>query len=589
MLSWFRRKAPTPSVDPPVSMRPVPPPVSAPPAPPFVGPVRVVEQRGYRVELDLSTQGLYLGMSEIEVRRAFGNGLVPARTLFELSRKRAFVTAAALSQKAKQFDDGLYAAVDLAAQDAFKAPLLRRLAGAIAGGGSVAGTLLGAARLGGVDVAVPSDLEETAQRAVDSFLADPLRSKPLGFYTWSEPLSRIFRQDRMLQSELTGGAAIEALLHALETDAAARTKYEAYLTLAAGLTNRLSPDKPDLRSHIGRSSAIEGGVYFFPPSRSHEGDLMERLFGDRSIPDGFNLMEEVIRLIRRGGLDLRPRDDSGWYDYQTWALEPLVVPETMSEAARLLFSAGYLKHLEELFKGTLALARETHVKQRDHVVPGRAAGGRREPEEPPIVIAPDLSLEPLATHYLRRAAAYDFVRGVLERAFGEGSLSRMRRRTPDGSVEQPLDEELRHVTALFRGAASLVNCQLGFESQPGPEAAIFRDWASRPDDPDLGRDARMMVPVFSDIERGKTKVWVVLGWTERDLSIGFTPPPKYRVVDKAGQDASRRVRVQFISTGQQVAQPVFAEVYVSRLLDRREFRAHCDRYRSVPEILAHLE
>ena len=62
----------------------------------------------------------------------------PSRRLFRTSG--AFVSASVLAQKAKQFDDGLYAAVDLAAQSGAgkfpgKAEMLGRLARASGSGG----------------------------------------------------------------------------------------------------------------------------------------------------------------------------------------------------------------------------------------------------------------------------------------------------------------------------------------------------------------------------------------------------------------------------------------------------------------------
>jgi hypothetical protein len=36
------------------------------------------------------------------------------------------------------------------------------------------------------------------------------------------------------------------------------------------------------------------------------------------------------------------------------------------------------------------------------------------------------------------------------------------------------------------------------------------------------------------------------------------------------------------------AEPVLAEVYVGRLLDRGEFRGHCDRHKTRDAILANL-
>ena len=59
----------------------------------------------------------------------------------------------------------------------------------------------------------------------------------------------------------------------------------------------------------------------------------------------------------------------------------------------------------------------------------------------------------------------------------------------------------------------------------------FVEWSSRlTRDEDLGRDPRMMVPLFYDVGREKTKVWVVLGWSGRPLEVGFREPPKARVL-----------------------------------------------------------
>ena len=79
-----------------------------------------------------------------------------------------FVSASVLAQKAKQFDDGLYAAVELAAQNGAgrypgKSDLLVRLARAMAashaeGAGNAETILLAACRLGGVPAIIPSGM-----------------------------------------------------------------------------------------------------------------------------------------------------------------------------------------------------------------------------------------------------------------------------------------------------------------------------------------------------------------------------------------------------------------------------------------------
>jgi len=48
------------------------------------------------------------------------------------------------------------------------------------------------------------------------------------------------------------------------------------------------------------------------------------------------------------------------------------------------------------------------------------------------------------------------------------------------------------------------------------------------------------------------------------------------------------VELEFEPEGHTIASPVTAEVYVARLLDRAEFRAHCDRLKTPSAILAGL-
>lgn len=107
-------------------------------------------------------------------------------------------------------------------------------------------------------------------------------------------------------------------------------------------------------------------------------------------------------------------------------------------------------------------------------------------------------------------------------------------------------------------------------------------------DLDLGRDPRMMVPIFYDVKRKKTKVWVVLGWENRPLRISYETPPLVHVRDKNGRAADKEIDIEFSAQWVLAAYPVSAGVYVSRLLDREEFQKHCDQYGTTEEILAKL-
>ena len=193
----------------------------------------VIEGRCH-VQLDLTPQVLWL---QIPPETTWLEGEEPlAPTSKQLSED--FISASMLAVKAKLFDDGLYAAVELAAQRA-KQPLLASLVG-------VAPTLAAAARLGGTD----TRLSSRARTITEEFLADALASKPIGFYTWSDALRRIFQQDRILQRKLGESEAL-ALKAALETLPAGKAAYEQYLGLVEKLTNPFVDEKPDLRQPGG--------------------------------------------------------------------------------------------------------------------------------------------------------------------------------------------------------------------------------------------------------------------------------------------------------------------------------------------------
>lgn len=536
----------------------------------------------------------------------------PAKTLSSLADIE-FAPAAVLIQKAKQFDDGLYAAVELAMQDGLgpvtgKRDWLPRLAAKVNAqqGGVPLAQLYAAAALGGSDAVIPSTLNQAVARQRQTFLADQKVSKPLGFYTWTPKLQSIFRQDRLLQSALRGdehAAGITAMARALAADADDRKSYEQVLHLNERLTNPLkTAGYRELLPAAAEGTPLplsDAPVSFLPPSRGPETDLVIRLYGDRLIPDGFSLMDEVIARVKSGQLSLALRDNSGWYDHQLWSIEPLVRLDATPEGTRLQPNDEYSKHLHELFKGTYALARETHLKQLEH--PPTA-----ESPQPPVkvrekvYISPNPHVEILPTMYLRRAQSYAYVRGVLEETFGKEQVAQLHRQSAAGPVEMNLADELTAMQRLFAGAHIVACRELGiaedaastFAGEPDESAKHFLRWvASIRSDGDVARDARMMVPVFYDLQRRKTKVWVVLGWTSSGAFYSYAQQPTATVTGPDGKPAAGEEAPELIfhGSGRALASPVFAEVYVSRLLNRDEFRQHCDAYATQAAILSNLE
>src|SRR5262245_6220717 len=175
-----------------------------------------------------------------------------------LPKTDGFVSAAMLVQKAKAFDDGIYAAVERAAQDgagsfhgkrAMLDAIRKRLEDVNRDEvGPATSSPFAAARVAKQDVFVPPLLKDLVETQAAVFQSTPESSKPIGFYTWSDELRSIFRQDRILQVELPPGPHFDALLRALHDDAQARATYSSYCALVERLTNPFA--FADLRAHL---------------------------------------------------------------------------------------------------------------------------------------------------------------------------------------------------------------------------------------------------------------------------------------------------------------------------------------------------
>ena len=324
----------------------------------------------------------------------------------------------------------------------------------------------------------------------------------------------------------------------------------------------------------------------FPASDSPEGRLVKRLVGNNPVPPGFDLIGELIARVGDGRLSLATTDESGWYDHVLHALEPLIVPDRTPEAKRLRLAEDYRDDLKDLFRSLLGAARETHVKQ----IESPTAGGC------PLVVSPDLSFEPLAEHYRRRAGSYRFVRERLVELLGEDLLLSRNRLTPRGETGGPLLDGLFLMEQLYTGAWAIVLDELGLAPNDGQvddrfimtAKASARSWASsHRSDPDLGEDVRMMVPLFKDIERDEFHILAVVGFEQRNLRVSFVERPEVMVRDCRGCVVESHI--DWSDARYPLARPVTITCRTKRLLDRDKFRTLCNQAGSVAEIRSVLE
>jgi hypothetical protein len=510
-----------------------------------------------------------------------------------------------LDGAAKQFDDGLYAAVDLACYRgdlsfSRAAPdVVESMFTELPVGSPGRPFLAAALELAGRAMPLEAEEERKKQSHLERFEADRARSKPIGFYQWTPDLEEVWRFYRLLQTEFGENQLdiCQDVATVLQSESQLLTEYRAINAFYGRLSNphiALSADAlievdVDLQTLARRHGVRHPAVSIFPPSTSRETELFEQLF-PMGVPPGTNLMTTLIRRIRSGEMDLEPRESDGWYQYQVYALETMLLPTRGQEAEKLQLTAGYKKRLVEAFKALMTKRRETHVRQLV-VAESPMAAPLRTGE-----VQPRLRIEPCPTFYLRTARAYAFVENLLLSTVGREQLAKLRGLRQGGSRESNLGEELEATRLRFYGFY-LVSCEdIGMKPQfakdelidQGVAKNVALQWLNDLEkNGDLACDTRVAVPIHVDA-RG-TRLWATLGVRLTPLKAEYARPPKLRPLREKGpwQDAQAD---QLAPAEYLIPVDEFAEFALSgsNTLTREEFRSLCDRHKTKEEILTAL-
>jgi hypothetical protein len=552
----------------------------------------------------------------------------------------------------KAFNDGLYASIEMGVQQgvadirAGKQDFLIELAvrlheayGAASGpardhlGRALAHVAAGLAA-GGVTldatVTLDGQVSGLAQDMLDTFEAKVLQSTPIGFYTWNDTLQQIFNQDRFLQNRLAiqenhdplaseqfGQFAAMAAVIKDATDL--KPRYENILALYAGLTNPYAAysvatlfDYVDGVNSLDNVGAIQNafvaenpapfvcrGTYLalFPASRAKDTRFFQELFCDTAPPQDVTTIDILINAIMQDELDLTPDpDSSGWYDYQLYALETLLVPNRGPESDHLLLTKAYKEKLIETFKSLITQTRETHVKQLETFVSAGAAPTRE------VDIYPKFPVEPFPTFYLRTARAYRFLKtylwGVLGAEFME---ARGRLFSDDTMSTQSLAAELDDMIRLTYGLYTLSCWAVGldpYDELLAEETAEFpadvcveraNSWLDEwRQDPDIMADPRVIVPVGTDNVTMETIYWATVGIKVLKISAEFVEGYEPEVL--SGQNNCKLDEI--VSHRYYLLVEEMREVRIRQETPpptRAEFRAICDNNESADAIVAALE
>ncbi|MBN1605554.1 MAG: hypothetical protein JW940_02920 [Polyangiaceae bacterium] len=535
----------------------------------------------------------------------------------------------------KPFNDGLYAAVELLAENGEqgalvnKRALLDALLSELVARHSVAPTDAGlmaacadfaaAAKIGGSSsVSVPAELDGAVSSRVSAFDRAPLHSTVVGFYAWTPELESIFRRDRWLMYALEGSYEpalptdrIAAVVGVLADRPELQSAYSNLLGLYAGLTNPAMAFSPlDVLSETSEAdgdAAARTAVFasrhpelgqdcgkelsWLPPATSPETELFNRMACSGQLSG--NPLDALIAAIQSGQIDLTPREDSGWYDRQLYALETLLLPDRAAENDHLLLTHEYKEKLVETFKSLLIQTRETHAKSL-----GMSSKTGFDSQQS-VDLYPLLPVEPFPTFYLRTARAYAFVETLLSAALGSQALESTARLLEDGTrASEPLATELADKIRLLYGlylvsAASIgVRPDLSAEelATVGVEAAEAdaRTWlAGWDNDKDVLRDPRVILPVSWDELGGTATYWAVAGVKVLRMHASYPEGYEPRVIESGYCSVKDFIPFEPYMLVEQTLE-------VTRPTDvppptRDEFRALADRHSTLDELRAALE
>jgi hypothetical protein len=514
--------------------------------------------------------------------------------------------------KAKQFDDGLYAALEQywfqerAAEFPGDLTFLKELAAAVPVDSRAAAYF--AVGLDLAEIKIPATNQTSIKHFKSRFASDLVQSKPTGFYAWNERLRQCYRVGRFFQMEfeLDDNDWMQPVIRALQTNSELQASYRRILARWARLSNTPSrltaldladhSTGQDLARFRRQRNLTTSTVSLLPPGSNRETELTRRLF-----PNGFSarddIMRELVKAIRSGSVDLQPKDDSGWYDYQVCALETLLVPKRGEESKWLLLTGNYKRRRLEAFQALMTKRKETHVLRSESVVKPESAPLTAKPLEQ---FSPRLRLEPAPTYYLRMARSYRFLSQALHEFVPEAQLTMLHGLTEQGTRSKPLREELRDIERLFYGfyALSAEDIGLGLnvteEEQAllGESRSIAEKWlTSYTDDPDIAVDTRVILPVAEDLKRGVISVWATSGIRFSRLKTNYVPeaPPSVRTSET---EEWTRLKPEQLSEAiylLPVDEFVSAQIPSSRILNRKEFQDLCSDAKTKEEIIQRLQ
>lgn len=501
--------------------------------------------------------------------------------------RAGFVPFAAFAEKARIFDQGLQAALEVLAHEGTvglpgRRALLRLLSQQIDFEDPARALVDAAQVVAGDTLPVVKVARDRAEALLATFYASPTWYRPQAWYTWDDRLPVVHDFDRLLRAHLDEGTA-GTLARLFADEPSAADHYQRHLDLNACIAGRSAVC--DLFGHGPMHCETRA---LFPQPMWPEQHLVEALFDARTPNEPLGMAIDRDPPLR---LDDQPGGFDGLVRQQLHALAPLLAPQRYPEAARLRHATSYRVALREAFKGWSGVTGHAPIKVLE-------AQARRAPTAGvlSVPVGPALTVEPLAECYRRRAAGYRRIREGLMALLGRAPLEAAVRVRPRTAVANDLLYELVEMELLFLGAYLVACHEVGLAPaadgytafEHDAAVARLRGWLRRwRSDADLAEDVRSMIPCGIDPDRGTVRVHAVLGLTVRELTARFEVPPQVRMLD-ATMEVIEGATPSFLPQTAPVANLAVVACDVRKVLDAQAFRALCDQEVTVARIAGAL-
>lgn len=331
-----------------------------------------------------------------------------------------------------------------------------------------------------------------------------------GFYDWNDELRIAYRQIKSLSKNLDS-KSLNNLIDIIRDNPELKEAYEGISTVYAKMTG-----KPKNEYSLFSPAEIPDQELFKKISEETQGDISE------------GLGKALVQAIKSRRIDFTPEEDSGLYIRQMNEIVPLILRET-PEFKRFIIDEEYEKILEDEFISQWAGTRHTHIGHTDF---GEMLYGSSIIPERPLIIKPDLPIEPFASSYQRMRENIEFLERTITKHIPE-VLDKKRLMNDSSRAKIPIGEELNDMKLILEGLEliSMDSIHLPYK-RSNPEEAISKasDWLKNIEkDPDLNRNTAIFVPIIRTTDGSRQISYINAGFKPVEVTASYEKKPSIKV------------------------------------------------------------